>query len=33
MAQPTTLAERIDAEFTVAEQKIKQLQQQKVEQY
>lgn len=33
MAQPTTLADRIDAEFAAAEQKIKQLQQQKVEQY
>jgi YHS domain-containing protein len=33
MAQPTNLAERIDAEFAAAEQKIKQLQQQHVERY
>lgn len=33
MTQPTTLADRIDAEFTAAEQRIKQLQNQQVEQY
>jgi YHS domain-containing protein len=33
MAQPTTLAERIDAEFSAAEQKIKQLQKQQIEQH
>ena len=33
MAQPTTLGDRIDAEFSAADQKIKQLQKQQVERY
>lgn len=33
MAQPTTLADRIDAEFTAADQRIKQLRQQQVARY